>query len=250
MLKHIARIWKRPVHLLTFDEGQGRRLTSDGNEVQIIETKAADEHCYGRASLEGRLIASREVAANRASRDRHAGTPDERASGSALLRAPTPCVPPPSTPDRRRLGRNAEQARREELEGTRHGPDLARNTDVAGRRDVTCESPSRGACRHRLRQLPAESVQGEQVARRCPVGTSEEFHATLGLEARSELPRRRFARAVGREDERRTRSRARSTVATGLRVRYRGGAHRRDVDLVVVDTRVGGRCTRPDCRRG
>lgn len=36
-LKQLQRLWKRPVHLLTLEEGQGRRLTCDGNGVKTSE---------------------------------------------------------------------------------------------------------------------------------------------------------------------------------------------------------------------
>jgi stage V sporulation protein R len=36
-LKSLALLWQRPVHLLTVEEGQGRRLTSDGKQVKANE---------------------------------------------------------------------------------------------------------------------------------------------------------------------------------------------------------------------
>lgn len=36
-LKSLAHLWQRPVHLLTLEEGQGRRLTSDGKQVKASE---------------------------------------------------------------------------------------------------------------------------------------------------------------------------------------------------------------------
>ncbi|MCP3915504.1 MAG: SpoVR family protein [bacterium] len=45
LLKQIATLWGSPVHLLTMDDGQGRRVTSDGEEVSVVETKAAEEAC-------------------------------------------------------------------------------------------------------------------------------------------------------------------------------------------------------------
>ncbi len=36
-LKSVARLWRRPVHLITLEEGQGRRLTSDGEQVRSTE---------------------------------------------------------------------------------------------------------------------------------------------------------------------------------------------------------------------
>lgn len=47
MVKQIAGIWKRPVHLLTLEEGQGRRLTAADGEVQVVEAKRALELCAG-----------------------------------------------------------------------------------------------------------------------------------------------------------------------------------------------------------
>ena len=45
LMRQMAVLWGRPVHLLTLDEGQGRRVTSDGEEVHVIETRAAEEVC-------------------------------------------------------------------------------------------------------------------------------------------------------------------------------------------------------------
>ncbi len=42
-LKSLARLWGRPVHLLTLEEGQGRRLTSDGEEVRMVDTAEGGE---------------------------------------------------------------------------------------------------------------------------------------------------------------------------------------------------------------
>jgi stage V sporulation protein R len=36
-LEHVARVWKKPVHLLTQEEGSGRKLTSDGRGFQSTE---------------------------------------------------------------------------------------------------------------------------------------------------------------------------------------------------------------------
>jgi len=47
ILKQLARIWRRPVHLLTLDEGQGRRISSDGETISMVETKSAEEACGG-----------------------------------------------------------------------------------------------------------------------------------------------------------------------------------------------------------
>jgi spore cortex formation protein SpoVR/YcgB (stage V sporulation) len=39
-LKGIAEVWGRPAHLSTQEEGQGRRLTSDGKQVRVSELPA------------------------------------------------------------------------------------------------------------------------------------------------------------------------------------------------------------------
>ena len=39
-LKGIAEVWGRPAHLSTQEEGQGRRLTSDGKQVKVSELPA------------------------------------------------------------------------------------------------------------------------------------------------------------------------------------------------------------------
>jgi len=39
-LKSLALLWRRPVHLTTLEEGQGRRLTSDGKSVKSAEIPA------------------------------------------------------------------------------------------------------------------------------------------------------------------------------------------------------------------
>jgi stage V sporulation protein R len=36
-LEHVARVWRKPVHLLTQEEGSGRKLTSDGRGFQSTE---------------------------------------------------------------------------------------------------------------------------------------------------------------------------------------------------------------------
>ena len=36
-LKHVARLWKKPVHLLTLEEGQGKRLTCDGETIKASD---------------------------------------------------------------------------------------------------------------------------------------------------------------------------------------------------------------------
>ena len=37
VLKHLARLWRRPVHLLTTERTQTRLVTSDGEEIQSVE---------------------------------------------------------------------------------------------------------------------------------------------------------------------------------------------------------------------
>jgi len=44
-LKHLARIWKGPVHLLTLEEGQGRLVVCDGEEVTALDTVEAERAC-------------------------------------------------------------------------------------------------------------------------------------------------------------------------------------------------------------
>lgn len=38
-LKNVAKMWGKPVHVLTQEEGAGRRLTTDGKELKSIETQ-------------------------------------------------------------------------------------------------------------------------------------------------------------------------------------------------------------------
>ncbi len=45
LLRQIALLWKRPVHLLTLEEDQGRRLTSDGKEIRAVESAQAETLC-------------------------------------------------------------------------------------------------------------------------------------------------------------------------------------------------------------
>jgi stage V sporulation protein R len=47
MIRQIAVLWKAPVHLTTFEEGAGRRIVSDGTEVQVLETKTEGEGTDG-----------------------------------------------------------------------------------------------------------------------------------------------------------------------------------------------------------
>jgi stage V sporulation protein R len=42
-LRQVALLWGRPAHLSTTEEGQGRRLTTDGNEIKAIDTSASEE---------------------------------------------------------------------------------------------------------------------------------------------------------------------------------------------------------------
>ena len=53
IMSQLARLWQRPVHLLTLDDGQGRRISSDGEETSIVETKAAEEVCQGEGERDG-----------------------------------------------------------------------------------------------------------------------------------------------------------------------------------------------------
>jgi len=45
MLLMVEKVWGRSVHLLTLDDGQGRRLTAEGGEIRAVETKTAEEAC-------------------------------------------------------------------------------------------------------------------------------------------------------------------------------------------------------------
>jgi stage V sporulation protein R len=45
LLRQIALLWKRPVNLLTLEEDQGRRLSSDGQEVRVVESSQAESAC-------------------------------------------------------------------------------------------------------------------------------------------------------------------------------------------------------------
>jgi len=47
MIRQIAVLWKAPVHLTTLEEGQGRRIVSEGSDVQILETKPVEETSDG-----------------------------------------------------------------------------------------------------------------------------------------------------------------------------------------------------------
>ncbi len=50
ILGQLAQLWRRPVHLETLDQGQGRRLTHDGDELALVETKGGDD---GRVDSSG-----------------------------------------------------------------------------------------------------------------------------------------------------------------------------------------------------
>lgn len=42
ILGQLAGIWKQPVHLITQDQGQGRRLTHDGQDLAVLETPSSE----------------------------------------------------------------------------------------------------------------------------------------------------------------------------------------------------------------
>ena len=46
-LKTLALVWGGPVHLLTLEEGVGRRISSDGQDVSVIETTRTQDACGG-----------------------------------------------------------------------------------------------------------------------------------------------------------------------------------------------------------
>ena len=46
-LKTLAQVWGGPVHLLTLEEGAGRRISTDGQNVSVIETTRAQDACGG-----------------------------------------------------------------------------------------------------------------------------------------------------------------------------------------------------------
>jgi stage V sporulation protein R len=46
-LKTLAQVWGGPVHLLTLEEGTGRRISTDGQDVSVIETTRAQDACGG-----------------------------------------------------------------------------------------------------------------------------------------------------------------------------------------------------------
>ncbi len=46
-LKTLAKVWGGAVHLLTLEEGTGRRISTDGGEVSVIETARAQDACGG-----------------------------------------------------------------------------------------------------------------------------------------------------------------------------------------------------------
>jgi stage V sporulation protein R len=45
LLRQLATLWGRSVHLLTLEEKQGRRLTSNGEEVDVVESNEAEARC-------------------------------------------------------------------------------------------------------------------------------------------------------------------------------------------------------------
>jgi stage V sporulation protein R len=51
-LKTLAQVWEGPVHLLTLEEGVGRRISTDGKEVSVIETTRAQDVCGGEESAQ------------------------------------------------------------------------------------------------------------------------------------------------------------------------------------------------------
>jgi len=46
-LSNLAALWKRPVHLLTILDKQGRCIVADGEEVTVVETSEAEALCGG-----------------------------------------------------------------------------------------------------------------------------------------------------------------------------------------------------------
>ena len=42
VLKNLARLWRRPAHLLTTDRGQTRLVSSDGEEIESVEVVEDD----------------------------------------------------------------------------------------------------------------------------------------------------------------------------------------------------------------
>ena len=45
LLRQLATLWKRPVHLLTMEENQGRRVSSEGEKVDVVESPEAEGLC-------------------------------------------------------------------------------------------------------------------------------------------------------------------------------------------------------------
>ena len=60
-LLHLADLWKKPVHLLTIQEKQGRKLVARDGEVTVIDTNEAEERCASGDPREGARKARREV---------------------------------------------------------------------------------------------------------------------------------------------------------------------------------------------
>jgi stage V sporulation protein R len=46
-LRQLARLWGGAVHLLTLEEGQGRRVTSDGQQVRVLDSAEAGGAAHG-----------------------------------------------------------------------------------------------------------------------------------------------------------------------------------------------------------
>ncbi len=51
-LRNLEALWRRPVHLLTLLEKQGRRLVASGGEVTVLDTREAEEVCGPEAGSE------------------------------------------------------------------------------------------------------------------------------------------------------------------------------------------------------
>jgi stage V sporulation protein R len=60
-LLNLAELWKKPVHLLTIQEKQGRKLIARNGEVSVIDTSEAEERCAGGEGRETSRKVRREV---------------------------------------------------------------------------------------------------------------------------------------------------------------------------------------------
>ena len=60
-LLHLADLWKKPVHLLTIQEKQGRKLVARDGEVTVIDTNEAEERCATGDPRDGARKVRREV---------------------------------------------------------------------------------------------------------------------------------------------------------------------------------------------